>query len=741
MFGIGHGCDVGYDPGDPGGSPGAGGPVPGDDVSLSSQALIDPGTILVDTVTDVGTAPGNFSVGHDGSANYVVPLWTPDAVAVQPNLALRYSSTAGEGRLGYGWDITGLSEITRCPAGKHIQEQKTSVEFGPQDLLCLDGVRLNYIFAESGGAGPGTNGAVYYTEPDQQTRVKVVGSDSLGPASFEVRTRDGLIHTYGNHQSVPGGVAQAKLMKRIPDQNGVIQLSFPDVRYAWQLTNTRDRFNNQLTIYYWPRLPGVCATSLNACSNLGQACPGGEGLCSPGICAVTGATCPTLGASCSGGGICEPYPHEPQALPKQITYGPTSQRHVVFYYTDRLPQAMRTIKAAELNFRNKWRTFWVEMWAPNPATGNTIGLFRGYYIDTFPVSGAHHQMVKSIKECDGDAKYGIPPGTICKKATEFTYETGTKGYQLLPVGSNPVNDIRGSTSPEFWRMMVADLNNDGRDDILYRVGRTWKYSLSKCQGNLTGCGYDKGVSLNISGDLAGSSGADPFDVVISDWNLDGVPDLAGIKPGDPTLYTYWKGTSVGNFTQDFTDLDFVGSGRRTSAVVIAGTGKGRPNFFRPLNGGTWAFRTGYGGGWGDIGSEPVQPGWDDPDPTVAWNTLHGRCRRRWLARLPREGSGGHQWWVPGSLQEQLLPLDSPPPAVLRAGRHHETVHLCRSEWRWTGRCHPACQQRRQSDHFHESRRRLCPGRDPGASQRGQHHALIGNDLERPHRFGSSRLRS
>jgi hypothetical protein len=86
-------------------NPGGGSPGLDPDITVSSRPLVDPGTIVVNTGTDVGTAPGDFAVDADGAATYRVPLWTPESVsdATRPSLALRYSSSAGEGRLGYGW--------------------------------------------------------------------------------------------------------------------------------------------------------------------------------------------------------------------------------------------------------------------------------------------------------------------------------------------------------------------------------------------------------------------------------------------------------------------------------------------------------------------------------------------------------------------------------------------------------------------------------------------------------------
>ncbi|WP_437965966.1 SpvB/TcaC N-terminal domain-containing protein [Sorangium sp. So ce260] len=55
-------------------------------------------------------ARGNFSVTSTGEAVYELPLVSVSGRAgVEPRLALRYDSGAGEGALGVGFSIAGLS--------------------------------------------------------------------------------------------------------------------------------------------------------------------------------------------------------------------------------------------------------------------------------------------------------------------------------------------------------------------------------------------------------------------------------------------------------------------------------------------------------------------------------------------------------------------------------------------------------------------------------------------------------
>lgn len=87
-----------------------------------------------------GILPGEFSVSPTGAAIYSIPIDVPAGIGgMQPQLSLDYNSQGGNGLLGMGWSLGGLSGIARCPATLAQDNFLDPVDFDSNDRLCLDG--------------------------------------------------------------------------------------------------------------------------------------------------------------------------------------------------------------------------------------------------------------------------------------------------------------------------------------------------------------------------------------------------------------------------------------------------------------------------------------------------------------------------------------------------------------------------------------------------------------------------
>ncbi|MBT8121172.1 MAG: VCBS repeat-containing protein, partial [Gammaproteobacteria bacterium] len=171
-------------------------------------------------MTTVGTIAGTFDVDPSGAASYSIPIAVPPGTAgMAPVLSLNYSSRGGNGPLGRGWSLGGMSMITRCAKTLARDGMNGRVNLDVNDRFCLDGQHLIAINGDVYGA----NGSEYRTEIESFTRVVSYGTGN-SPDSFKVWTRSGQLIEYGNTTDAQfnpqGGDALQWSMNRIEDRAG-----------------------------------------------------------------------------------------------------------------------------------------------------------------------------------------------------------------------------------------------------------------------------------------------------------------------------------------------------------------------------------------------------------------------------------------------------------------------------------------------------------------------------------------
>ncbi|GGA67192.1 hypothetical protein GCM10008015_04910 [Flavobacterium palustre] len=151
--------------------------------------------------TEVGLTKGELSVSLSGAAIYDIPINVPPGInKVEPKVGLSYNSQGNNGIAGYGWNISGLSTITRIASTKFHDGKVDEINFDDLDRFSLDGQRLMIKNGTNGLYG--ADNTEYETENFSNTRITSYGvhpyGANYGPAYFKVEYQDGSKAYYGS---------------------------------------------------------------------------------------------------------------------------------------------------------------------------------------------------------------------------------------------------------------------------------------------------------------------------------------------------------------------------------------------------------------------------------------------------------------------------------------------------------------------------------------------------------------
>lgn len=157
------------------------------------------GTITTDPTQGavVGSIPGQFAVSPSGAATYTIPIECPPGInGMQPSVSLVYNSQGGNGIAGWGWNIGGLSMISRIPRNHYYDNKKTGIIWDNTSPLALDGQRLIEIQSW------GTDSIEYDTEAKSGARIVGYNIMDWGAEYFKVYTKSGQTIQYGSFQNM-----------------------------------------------------------------------------------------------------------------------------------------------------------------------------------------------------------------------------------------------------------------------------------------------------------------------------------------------------------------------------------------------------------------------------------------------------------------------------------------------------------------------------------------------------------
>ncbi|ASE62716.1 RHS repeat-associated core domain-containing protein [Chryseobacterium indologenes] len=151
---------------------------------------------------------GDIEITGAGQLQFTLPIALPPGVkSVAPQVNLVYTSGSGNGIAGYGWNISGITAISRISKNIERDGATKGIQLDYSDSYSFNGQKL---ILKSGEYGK--DGAEYYTEKYSNTKIRSVGNAMgiSGPDYWEVTFEDGSQAIYekpftnnGNGSGIP----------------------------------------------------------------------------------------------------------------------------------------------------------------------------------------------------------------------------------------------------------------------------------------------------------------------------------------------------------------------------------------------------------------------------------------------------------------------------------------------------------------------------------------------------------
>jgi len=138
---------------------------------------------------------GKLEISNTGAATYTLPIARPPSLKnTGPLINIVYQSGLFTGIVGQGWNIQGISAISRIPSRIDLDGQRQGIRFTNDDKLALNGQRLLVVSGEYWHIG-----SVYQTEI--QSNLKIELQRSGFGLYFIVTAPDGSRSWYGNYDN------------------------------------------------------------------------------------------------------------------------------------------------------------------------------------------------------------------------------------------------------------------------------------------------------------------------------------------------------------------------------------------------------------------------------------------------------------------------------------------------------------------------------------------------------------
>jgi len=415
------------------------------------------------TATAAGRTKGAFAVNQFGAATYTIPIWAPPGPqGLQPHIALTYNSEQGNGYVGVGWALSGLSSIYRCNLTYAQDAAPAPVSLSTSDGYCMDGQRLRLTSGTYGEAS-----STYQTEVANFVNVTAYGTAGNGPAYFIAQDRKGVQYYYGDgwgSQVLAAGTSTA---------------------LSWQLNEVVDTSGNTMAITYNNSGTGTVVPNTIDWTPVNQ----GAGTYSYTMTFAYGTNAPQSSIYAYAAGTAVTNTNLLTSI--SIAYSGTAVKTYYLTYQaspttgrDELIQVQECAATGTSNCLSPTAITY-QNGAEGVSTAATHAL-------SAPVYYAHHDF-------NGDGY------------SDLLYANGSTYYVSFGSATGfgtGVNTGISSSAP----VLVGDLTGAGRAGVLVDVGGTWYYYTwngTTFSGTSTGLAYDSTAAQYL----------------LADINGDGLPDL------------------------------------------------------------------------------------------------------------------------------------------------------------------------------------------------------------------------
>ena len=393
-------------------------------------------SILKNTTTSpVGTLGGKFAVDRNGAATYEIPIRVPPGTnGMQPELSLTYNSQLGISPIGFGWSLSSISSIQRCPRTKIQDAALGGINFDANnDRFCLDGLRLVRVDPESGEplelsatVSYFVRGAFYATESQTYTKIQAHpetqgGLCGNGPCYFIAYNKDGTKLEFGNYDA------------------GFYATERESVTLAWSLYRTTDLNGNYVQMKY-----NDSVTERES-----------------GEYYITDIL----------------YTGNANVAPQRKVHFKYDQ------YTDRKSDSFKWVSGSQVKISRRLSEIQTWVQEADIVNGQHEWAMVSKYklnFDRDPYDA--YDILKSVKRCVNNLNSDGSVIEECLPPTEFSYgATGNPGtHSFVDGGDHNFGSTDGDG--ELLRYLPMDVNNDGKEDMI-RLSAAYGLSIRTCISN------------------------------------------------------------------------------------------------------------------------------------------------------------------------------------------------------------------------------------------------------------------